>query len=446
MRIRLALLFALSLAILTTACGGGGGNTTISGGGSTGGGTTGGGGTGTTNNTAQLIVDSGPTDLLNLGVADENLAFITATVCNPGTTTCVNIDHVQVDTGSEGLRLLPQYITSLSLPTQTVSGSTVNECLQFADGSFFWGPLATADIQIAGEVAKSVPVQIASNAVPPTSCSNTGSPQIEDVSTLGAHAIIGVGPFLQDCGGGCALPVSNSNNPGIYYSCVGSTCNQIAEPVVSQVQNPVSLFATDNNGVLLHLPAIPTTGAPIATGNLIFGIGTQSDNALGSATVTTLDPGTGNFAAQFNGVLFNDFNGPGTGHGAAFLDSGSNGLFFLDSATLTNQFNISMPDCPTSGIAKGFYCPSGLTAINNLNIISESPGGSGIPTGTPRAVTFNVQNAVSLFQTQGSAFNDVGGENSNTFDFGLPFFYGLNVFTAFEGKSTPAGTGPYVAF
>jgi len=40
----------------------------------------------------------------------------------------------------------------------------------------------------------------------------------------------------------------------------------------------------------------------------------------------------------------------------------------------------------------------------------------------------------------------LGGPNPGTFDWGLPFFYGLNVYTAIEGQNTPAGTGPYVAY
>jgi hypothetical protein len=31
-------------------------------------------------------------------------------------------------------------------------------------------------------------------------------------------------------------------------------------------------------------------------------------------------------------------------------------------------------------------------------------------------------------------------------DYGLPFFFGRNVYTAFVGKSTPGGTGPYTAY
>jgi hypothetical protein len=40
----------------------------------------------------------------------------------------------------------------------------------------------------------------------------------------------------------------------------------------------------------------------------------------------------------------------------------------------------------------------------------------------------------------------VGGPNPGAFDWGLPFFFGRQVFTAIEGASTPGGSGPYFAF
>ena len=35
---------------------------------------------------------------------------------------------------------------------------------------------------------------------------------------------------------------------------------------------------------------------------------------------------------------------------------------------------------------------------------------------------------------------------SNSFDLGLPFFYGRNIYTAIEGRSAGGATGPYFAF
>jgi len=67
--------------------------------------------------------------------------------------------------------------------------------------------------------------------------------------------------------------------------------------------------------------------------------------------------------------------------------------------------------------------------------------------GASSTVKFAVQNADTLFSNQSAfVFPDLAGPNSGTFDWGLPFFFGRNVFTAIESASTPGGTGPYWAF
>jgi hypothetical protein len=65
-------------------------------------------------------------------------------------------------------------------------------------------------------------------------------------------------------------------------------------------------------------------------------------------------------------------------------------------------------------------------------------------------VNFAVANADQIFNANPSfnAFNDlaVPSGDGTTFAWGLPFFYGRTVFTAIEGRNTPAGMGPYFAF
>jgi Protein of unknown function (DUF3443) len=416
------------LVALASSCGGTGSPS-----GSTG--TSGSGGTGgsTANNVAQLIVDAGPG-----GIGTVDLAFTTVTVCVPGTTNCQTIDHVQVDTGSEGLRVLSSVLT-LPLPQQSSSGNTAFECTQFADLTFLWGPLAAADIKIAGESASSVPIQIVNpvtaSPAAPTDCSSSQSgqqlTQDSTVFDLGANALIGIGAFRQDCGGACAVSVI----PGTYYACNLTGCANAAQSVTAQVQNPVWMFASDNNGTILQFPAIPDAGQGTASGSLIFGIGTQSNNGLGSAVVLPVDSTSANFTVQFQNTRFTDVN---------FIDSGSNGYFFLDSATLTNPpFNIPMPDCPNSSSLQGFYCPNPTVPLSASLIGSTA---SGTPIGAARTVNFNVGSAQTLLSTSGTAFDDLGGESSGNFDFGLPFFFGKSVYTAIEGQNTPVGTGPYFAF
>jgi hypothetical protein len=344
-----------------------------------------------------------------------NGLFTSVTVCVPGTSQCQTINDVLVDTGSTGLRILSSALTE-SLPQQKgPHGNAVVECLRFLS-AFTWGPVQTADIHIAGESASSVPIQVLSDTAFPVAsqCKNMGVPSQDTLSTLGANGILGVGVFLQDCGGGCTQ--SGSSNPGLYYECTSSGCQVTTESVTAQVQNPVALFASDNNGVVIELPAV-SSPQPSINGSLIFGIGTQSNNALGSATVYTMTS-SADLTTTFKGQKY-----PGS-----FLDSGSNALFFLDSNTT------GMAVCTN---ASGFYCPS---ATQNLSATIVGTNNA------TAAVSFSVANADSLFSTSDIVFSDLGGPNPGTFDWGLPFFYGRNVFTAIEGASTPAGTGPYWAF
>ena len=368
-------------------------------------------------NVQSISVTTGPA--LSAGTISVNAAFTSVTVCVPGSTTqCQTIDGVLVDTGSSGFRVLASALT-LSLPQQKDgSGNPIAECAQFAGGQT-WGPVQTADISIAGEKASSAVIQvIGSPAFPtvPQSCSSLG-PMEDDLASLVANGILGIGNFVQDCGTGCSE--SGAANLGFYYTCPSSGCQVTTQSLTNQVSNPVAMFATDNNGVLIELPAVSAPGATLA-GSLIFGIGTQSNNALGSATVYTVDPVLGNFTTTFNGQSYTD---------ASFLDSGSNAIYFLDSATT------GIPTCTDLTF---LYCPSSTQKLSATNIGANGAMGT---------VNFSVENGDTLTANQSnSVLPNLGGPNTGSFDWGLPFFYGRNVFTAIEGKSTPGGTGPYVAY
>src|SRR5216684_9220226 len=122
-------------------------------------------------NIQPITVNSGPT------ANYANGAFTSLTVCVPGTSTCQTIDGVLVDTGSSGLRLLSSALT-LALPQQnTAGGNPVVECLPFL-GSYTWGPVRTADVQMAGEKASAVPIQVLSDTdfKVPSGCTGFGVP------------------------------------------------------------------------------------------------------------------------------------------------------------------------------------------------------------------------------------------------------------------------------
>jgi hypothetical protein len=153
------------------------------------------------NNTQPLQVSLGPAN------NSVNEAFVAVTICVPGSSNCQTIENVEVDTGSEGLRLLSGQV-SLSLPAVADSGGdALQECVSFADGSYVWGPVVSADIQMAGEKAASVPIQIISASpkfpVPSNCISGAGATDDNTVAALGANGILGLGVFQQDCGGAC---------------------------------------------------------------------------------------------------------------------------------------------------------------------------------------------------------------------------------------------------
>ena len=347
-------------------------------------------------------------------------AFTSVTLCAPGSTSCQTIDNVFVDTASSGLRIVSTALSaSLALTQQMdAGGNPVVECAQFADGST-WGSVKLADLKIAGEQASSLPIQVIGDSDFPTvprSCSRNG-PLRNTVQNLHANGILGVGVFRQDCGAFCASTIS-----GLYYVCPASGCRAVVMPVDKQVQNPVAMFAADNNGVIIELPSVAAAGAAGVSGSLVFGIGTRANNTLGTATVVALDPSTGQFTTLYNGGTY----------AASFVDSGSNALFFHDTG---------IPVCANGGAAPGFYCPA--ATISAAAVIQGANGASA-------GVNFSIANAESLLTSNPdfAAFGNLGAPEfaANTFDWGLPFFFGRNVFTAIEGANTPGGPGPYIAF
>ena len=367
-----------------------------------------------TNNVQPIVVDMGTGGF-------ANLLFTSVTVCAPGgSSNCQTIDHIQIDTGSSGLRIIASVLSppvAVALRQQTdAGGNPIAECAQFVDG-FSWGPVKVADIHLAGEVASSVPIQVIGDPAFPTipaSCSNVGPPE-NTVDAFGANGVLGIGLFLQDCGAACAQFLV----PGTYYSCPPTGCQSAALAVAQQLQNPVALFAADNNGAVIKLPAIPAAGAATVSGSLIFGIGTQSNNGTAGVTIIFVDPNTGNFTTVFNNQTY----------AGSYADSGSNAFFFGTSVF------------PTCTVSSDFYCPATMQ-----NLSATIRGTNGVAS----AVNFSVANADQLVMNSQNfyAFNDLAGVNSDatSFAWGLPFYYGRNVYTAIEGRSTPAGLGPYVGF
>jgi len=408
---------AISACLFLAACGGGG--------------SSGGGGSGTITSSAPtnilaVTVDAGPAALNDAGYSAVNTLFASVTLCTPGSTTaCETIDHMQVDTGSTGIRFLAAALSGKAVPaalTDAGSGNPLRECVQFADG-YVWGSLATADIQLGSRTLSGIPVHILGDGnagSAPASC--VSGPEEDTVAEFGANGVIGIGNFLQDCGEACVSQAISAT----YYVCAGGTCTPTSVPLQTQVGNPIASMGSDNNGVMIDLPAISAPGAATVSGNLYFGIGTESNNALGSAAFLTLDD---------TGALITNFGGSQLG--SSIIDSGSNGYFFdADSISTCSDFT-------------SFYCPanSAGTAIS----VAENASIQGM-NGTTSSVSFTVDNADSLFQSEDTALPTLAGPNStpngpsNSFAWGLPFFYGRPMFVLLENATVSGVTGPALAF
>lgn len=398
-------------AVLLSGCGGGGG------GGSSGGGPA----VPTATNVQAVSVEQGPANVVN-GL------YVTVTVCVPNTDTCQAIDHIMVDTGSNGLRIMAS-VLHMNLPLErNGSGKAIAECAQFADGHT-WGPLRIADVRLSGEQAASVPIQVIGDTAYPTvpdDCTGTG-PDESSVASFGGNGVLGVGVFKQDCGAGCAIDPANT----FYYLCpcgAGSASDIVALNL--QVQNPVALFANDNNGVIIQLQPVGDSGAAKLGGSMIFGIGTQPNNALGTARVFTVDSSSGMFSTVYNGQEYRQ----------SLLDTGSTVTFFNDSGITI---------CPPGdATAPGFYCPNGTQSLH------ATVRGRNLASTT---LDFKVANAHDLFADNPDfwAFDDIAAPSvlPDSFVWGLPVFMGRKVYTVIEGQNVPgagsnpdAGVGPYVAF
>jgi len=357
------------------------------------------------NNVLTVTVNGG----LSLG-GYPNEPCVSVTICSPGTSNCQTIDNILLDTGASGLRIFKSLLT-VSLTQATSDSGSLTECIQYSDNSADWGPVQIADVILGVEPAVRVPIQIIySTFGDPSVCATTGITLDTKPTTTGYNGILGVGLFTEDCGSDCTSVANNR----MYYSCNGSSCTGTAVSLNNQVQNPVSRLPLDNNGVIVQLPSVPLGGKPSVNGNLILGIGTRSNNIPSEVTMYPADPTHGEFITVFNGKTYSD----------SFIDSGSNGLFFPNTLYLTT--------CDSD-----WFCAS-----PTLDLSATTEGYAKSPSGV---VSFQIGDADTLFKSSNKVFIELGGPDTS-FDWGLPFFLGRNVYVGIEGKTSTLGTGPYWAY
>jgi len=141
----------------------------------------------------------------------------------------------------------------------------------------------------------------------------------------------------------------------------------------------------------------------------------------GSVLTTTTG---GLLTALYNGTTLNQ----------SFIDSGTNFYGFSDSA---------ITQC--TGDIKGFYCPA-----TSLTLTATLKGQNAVTQDVSFAVD-NVEQMNGNYAVLPGLAGDPNGFDdlqpySNSFDFGLPFFYGRRVYTAIYRRTAGGYTGPYIAF
>ncbi|MEM5439155.1 DUF3443 family protein [Paraburkholderia diazotrophica] len=351
-----------------------------------------------------------------------NMPYVSVTLCAPGArgaTQCATVDHMLLDTGSSGVRVTQAALgaaLAAQLPAQTgasndtTGNAPIAQCAVFASG-YTWGSIRRADVMIGGETASGIPIQlIGDSAYPsaPSDCLARGGASMNTAAMLGANGIVGIGHLARDFPQAAQTALAAA-----YYYCVTpSSCMPARVPLDRQTANPVAAFATDNNGTIVRLPALPPTGQASVTGELVFGIGTRDNNAL-PATPTFL-------AATDRGAFTTTYKGRTI---TSVVDSGSNGLFFPDA---------------TLPVLLGWFAPAITQSLSGTMLSNTGNAQSTVP--------FSIANAPNLFDSALAAYDALGAPASGMFIWGLPFFFGRSVYTALSGMQAGMRTGPYVAF
>ena len=433
-----------------------------------------------TDNNLLVTVEDGPRGF-NL-IPNTNILYATVKVCSPtDTSQCVTIDHVQVDTGSVGLRVLASKVKSLNLPPVEVSSRPefitslgkvpaanpvvqTYECYPFVIGGL-WGANAKAVVGLGRQMTSPVAVHLIEDETDPlkaiqspADCTNKADGKIlSSAGALGSNGILGVGSTNIDCGSVC-LDGSYATNSSFvqYYGCLPGAisigeCDTAAKVDVNlQVFNPISAFIDSRftNGLVLAMPAVNDIGAASASGELIFGVdsiasGTSglSNNTVPSSTNKIMlgtDPL--NIHSYLN-ITTQLFRGSNTQiYTGSYLDTGTNGLFFNDNS------GTPIPNCGGAGAnVAAWYCPTNPGKLT-LNATLTDGGSTSL---NSVDLQFQVGNAEALFSTSNTAFSNAAGTapgSSTDFAWGMPFFYGKRVYMSIWDITVSGSATPWVTW
>lgn len=372
-----------------------------------------------------------------------NIPTVSIKICTPGTSNCQVISNILLDTGSTGLRL---YSQAISIPLGTVqasSGVPYGECYQFGSAVSYWGTVQTADVYLGGagltgEKISSLNFQVMNSTFKsvPTDCSQNGTFQISSGPDFdGYNGLIGIQPFTLDCGENC----TPDSAAAIYYTCPtnSSTCSNVSlMPSSMQVPNPVARLGSDGNGFVVQVPTVAENGAASLSGGfVVFGIGTQSDNQPSGVTVIPNDS-YGSFLTVFDGQSLP----------YSFIDSGSNDLAFptpnsstIPSCSFSLGGNTITMFCPQSPESFTAILTSNSGSSNQLNVGFQLMNGETAWEDPVNTIYSNIGEPITDGTLSGN-----GSSVAQTFDWGLPIFFGKTIYFGMENSSIPGlGSGPF---
>jgi hypothetical protein len=339
-----------------------------------------------------------------------NFAFVSVTVCEPGSSRCQTIPDIQLDSGSTGLRIFTSALKIRLHPTGHADGTQLAECKIFGGGESLWGAVGRADVRLGGELAKDVPIQLidAKFRRIPANCRHPV--QQQDQWSHG-NGILGIGPARSDCGGKTCAPAHYLG--ARYYECAASGCQEFQLPLAEQVQNPITFLAKDNNGSIVRFPA----------GTLVLGIGTEANNQIAPGATVFASEEMGWIPVYLGGKKY--WSKIDTGADFTSLPSGASGL----------------PHC--SGALSEFLCPAEPVKVA-IKVAGVDETGSRDFALQILNADQTLKSAAGRLQIEGPA-TEYGGMISNTVILGLPFFYGRDVVLGIDGQSSPLGRGPFYA-
>ncbi|MGN4154908.1 DUF3443 family protein [Burkholderia gladioli] len=358
----------------------------------------------------------------------NNRLLTSVTLCSDSTEkNCQTIDNIVVDTGSVGLKVYNYAVADggASLADERdAEGNLIGICARYASG-YAWGRMKVVTLKMAGETARNLPIAVINGAPVsssdsvvdlnslqvPSQCSTVnGVSQIRKFRD--SNGILGVGTPFSDCGD-CAVSTN-------YFSCASSgSCLPTFLPSHMQTTQPVASFTADNNGLIIQLPNVDNFSVVPIVGQMIFGIGTQSNNQAVGVTAFSLNS-AGRGLIAMNGAISH---------------------VLVDSGTSVYEFQSGM-----SVNTNKFYAPSAATRVSATLSGVDS---TGLGQNNQGSINFDVIDPASAIAARAVAIGGIAtplADANAAVVLGLPFFFGKRLYFGINGRNSSLGTGPLVAF